>query len=110
MVLHLTMRPVSAYIDMKLKGAVNVETAYRVRVVCARDHEAKVRAVLLNHVHAHRFLHLNGLSLQDAEHADRATLVADVHSPKRSDAALDELMTRLNAEPGVSSIGWEKVR
>jgi putative Mg2+ transporter-C (MgtC) family protein len=110
LVLHLTMRPVAEYIDIRLKRAVNVETAYKLRVVCARDHEAKMRAVLMNYVHAHRFLHLQGLSIQDAEHADRATLAVDVHSHKRSDAALDELMTRLNAEPGVSSISWEKVR
>ena len=40
---HLCLRPLSQWIDIRLKKAVNVETLYRMRVVCPRQSAPETR-------------------------------------------------------------------
>jgi putative Mg2+ transporter-C (MgtC) family protein len=110
LLLNLGMRPLAVFIDNRMRRAVNVETAYRVRVVCRQEREGKVRAVLMRQVNDSPGLHLNGLAIQPAEQANQVTLVADVFSHQRSDTTLDDLLSRLTTEQGVVSLGWENTR
>src|SRR4051794_11390017 len=50
--LHLTLRPVVRAIEFRKAVAVNVETHYRVRVVCQAADAALIRSVFLRHVNS----------------------------------------------------------
>jgi putative Mg2+ transporter-C (MgtC) family protein len=108
--IHLLLRPVGRWIDARLKVSVEVDTSYRIRVVCRHDQEAIVRTILLRHVNAHPAMTIQGIARQDAEQPDMATVVADIFATARSDRAMEDLMSRINIEPGVVAVRWEKVR
>jgi putative Mg2+ transporter-C (MgtC) family protein len=108
--LHLCLRPVGRWIDAKTRRATDVEMSYRIRVVCERRGEAVIRTILMRHINAHPSMTVQGLSTQDAERTDLAEVVADVFSASRNDRAMEDLMSRIHIEPGVTSARWERGR
>jgi putative Mg2+ transporter-C (MgtC) family protein len=107
--LHLGLRPAGRWVDSRLKTAVDVETLYRVRVVCSEAQEGIIRTILLRHVNSLPKMTIQGISTQDTERADQAAVVADIFSVEQSDRQVQDLMSRINIEPSVSSVRWEKV-
>ncbi len=107
--LHLGLRPISKRIDAMRKTAVDVETVYRVRVICEERQEVVIRTILLRHVNSNPKMTIQAISTQEAESIDQATVVADIYSVESNDRAMQELMSRLNIEHGVASVRWEKV-
>ena len=108
--LHLGLRPLSRRIDARIRTAVDVETVYQMRVVCHEKQEGVIRTILLRHVDSHPRMTIQRISTQDAERADQAAVVADIFSVERDDRAMQDLMSRVNIEPSVTTVSWEKVR
>jgi putative Mg2+ transporter-C (MgtC) family protein len=106
--INLGLRPVARWTDARTRKTTDVETSYRIRVVCERRQEAVVRTILLRHVNAHPAMMIQGVSTQDAELPDQAAVVADVFSNSRQDRAIQDLMSRINIEPGVTAVRWEQ--
>jgi putative Mg2+ transporter-C (MgtC) family protein len=107
--LHVGLRPLARRIDARLKTAVDVETVYRIRVVCAEAQEGLIRTILLRHVNSLPKMTVQGISTQGADQACRATVVVDIFSVERNDREVQELMSRINIEPSVTSVSWEKI-
>jgi putative Mg2+ transporter-C (MgtC) family protein len=108
--LHLGLRPLSQRIDARLRKAVEVEATYRMRVVCPDAQESVIRTILLRHVNSHATMVVQGISTQDGDQPGRTAVVADIFSERRNDRALEDLVSRLNIEPGVSAVSWERVQ
>jgi putative Mg2+ transporter-C (MgtC) family protein len=106
--LHLGLRPVARRIDARLKTAVDVETLYRMRVVSHERQEGVIRTILLRHVNSHPKMTIQGISTQETDQDGQAAVVADIFSVERSDRAVQELMSRINLEPTVTSVSWER--
>ena len=106
--IHLGLRPLASWIDERRKTAPDVELAYRMRVVCGERESALVRTILLRHVNAHSGMTVQGISTQDGEQADRVAILVDIFSSKRNDRAMEEVVARLNIEPSVVAVSWEK--
>jgi putative Mg2+ transporter-C (MgtC) family protein len=108
--LHVTLRPLSHWVDTHRKLAIDVEVSYRIHVVCQSQHEGLIRAILARHVNIHPTMILQGIGIQDSDVPERTTVVADVFAVRRNDRELENLMSRLNIEPSVTSVRWEMVR
>ncbi len=108
--INIGLRPISSRIDAHTKTALDVETSYQMRVVCREAHEGVVRTILLRHVNSSQKMSIQRISTQEAERDDHATVVADIFSVERNDRAMQDLMSRINIEPGVSSVSWEKLQ
>ena len=106
--LHLSLRPISHWIDTRLKTAVHVETFYEFRVVCQVSHEGIIRTILLRHVGSNPKMTIQRISTEDAERSDQAAVIAHIFSMERNDRAMEDLMSRINIEPSVTSVRWEK--
>ena len=94
--MHLGLRPAGRWIDARTRKTTDVETAYRIRVLCERRQEAVVRTILLRHINSHPAMTVQGISTQDTEQVDQAAVVADVFSTSRNDRAVQDLMSRIN--------------
>jgi putative Mg2+ transporter-C (MgtC) family protein len=105
--IHVGLRPVSHWIDEQRKTAPDVETGYRIRVVCEEQYQSVVRTILLRHVNSHAKMSVQGISAHD-DQPGRVAVVADVFATERSDRAMDEVISRLNIEPAVHAVSWEK--
>src|SRR5271163_882133 len=53
LIVNLALRPVVRFIDRKGKTAVEVETLYRLRVVCREQDVALIRGIFMRHVNSH---------------------------------------------------------
>jgi putative Mg2+ transporter-C (MgtC) family protein len=107
--LHLGLRPVAQRIDARLKTAVDVETLYRVRVVCQEKQEGIIRNILMRHINSNPKMLVQGIAIQGSDGASEA-VVADIFSVERNDRAMQEVMSRINIESSVSSVSWERVQ
>jgi putative Mg2+ transporter-C (MgtC) family protein len=106
---NIGLRPASHWMDARRKTAADVDTFYRMRVVCGHKDEGVIRTILMRHVNSKPSMTIQGLSTQGAEEADLAAVVADIFSVVRNDRAMEELLSRINIEPTVRSVRWEKV-
>jgi putative Mg2+ transporter-C (MgtC) family protein len=106
--IHLGLRPLARWVDARRKTAPDVEMAYRLRVLCGEKVQGVIRAVLLRHVNAHPQMTVQGISAQDGEGPGRAVVEADIFSVVRNDRAMEDLVRRLDIEPGVTAVSWDK--
>jgi putative Mg2+ transporter-C (MgtC) family protein len=106
--IHLTLRPVSEWLDRRLRAAPNAATVYRLRVRCRDGCEAEVRALLLKFFHDHPTMTIQGVTTQEGGEPGVAGVVAEIRSEQRDDRAMEELMALVNDEASVSSVSWEK--
>ncbi len=107
--LHLTLRPVAHWVDARIKTSPHAETQYRLRVVCPRKEAGVVRTILLRHVNSRAEMTVQGFDTHDTDREDRVAVVVNIYSTRRNDRALEEIVTRVNIEPGVSAVSWERV-
>jgi putative Mg2+ transporter-C (MgtC) family protein len=107
--IHLALRPLVRRIEAKAKGFAEVETSYRMRVVCPSDQAAVIRAIFIRHVNAQPAMMVQGITTQDTEQADRTGVVVDIFSTERNDKYMNDLVSRISIEPSVSSVSWEKL-
>jgi len=105
---HLSLRPLGQWVDERRKTAVDVEVNYRMRVVCGEREQGVVRTILLRHVNSHARMTIQGISTQDGDQPGRANVVADIYATERNDRAMEEVVRRLDIEPGVAAVSWEK--
>ncbi len=110
LLLNLSLRPVSRWIDRRLKTATDIEMYYQMKVVCHLDQEGMIRTIVMRHINSHPSMILQGLATEDNDRPDRAHVIADIYSLVRNDRAMEDLMSRINIEPSVISARWEKVR
>jgi putative Mg2+ transporter-C (MgtC) family protein len=108
--LHLGLRPVGRWVDARLRKAVDVDLQYRMRVVCPHEQERVIRTILLRHINARPTMFVAGIATQEGDQPDRAVVVADIFSTQRNDKAMEEVVSRLSIEPGVTGVSWEQLR
>jgi putative Mg2+ transporter-C (MgtC) family protein len=108
--IHLALRPLVRKIEAQTKGITEVETLYRVRVVCPNEEAAVIRGIFMRHVNAQPAMTVQGISTQDTDEGDRTAVVVEVFSTERDDRYMNDLVSRLSIEPSVSAVSWEKMR
>jgi putative Mg2+ transporter-C (MgtC) family protein len=106
--IHLGLRPFAQWIDTKRKTAADVEIFYRLRVICPEKDQGVIRTILLRHVNSHPKMTVQGILTQDAEQAGQVVVVTDVFSLERNDRVMEDLVRRIDLEPGVTAVSWEK--
>jgi putative Mg2+ transporter-C (MgtC) family protein len=106
--IHLGLRPLARWVDARRKTSMDVEVSYRLRVVCGEKEQAVIRTILLRHVNASPKMTIQGISTQESDQPDRTAVVADVFSVERNDRAMEDLVRRIDLEPGVTAVSWEK--
>ncbi len=106
---HLSLRPVARWIDNHQKKAVDVDTLYRMRVVCTREVAPLVRTILLRHVNASPTMTVQGFSMQETDKDELTAVVVDIYSTVRNERALEDLVNRINIEPGIIAVSWGKM-
>jgi putative Mg2+ transporter-C (MgtC) family protein len=98
------LRPVARRMEAWSRTSPNVETAYRLCLTCERPQEERLRRLLAQHLEAQP-----GLLLQAFTAADDGAgtlLTADLSALNRIDPFMNELVIKLRAESGASSVRW----
>ncbi|MBV9126213.1 MAG: MgtC/SapB family protein [Planctomycetes bacterium] len=106
--LNLLLRPVSDWMDRRLRRATNVQTTYRLLITCRTGREGAVREVLLGFAHEHPSLTLQGLATQEGGMPELSCVTADLYAERREDRTMEDLTVLVDNEPGVRSVSWKR--
>jgi putative Mg2+ transporter-C (MgtC) family protein len=105
---NLLLRPLAQKINRTPVNEPEEVVLYWFDCVCRAHDEARLRAVLVQSIAPTKLL-LYGLHSDDEEGTNRVKIRAYVKSVGRNDDILEQTVTRLSLEPGVTSIRWEIV-
>ncbi|PWU21407.1 MAG: hypothetical protein C5B49_02735 [Bdellovibrio sp.] len=104
--MHLLLRPAAQVINRQSVASTEEDIHYRIKIVCKEDVEAHIRFLILQAVGA------TTLVLQSLQSVDlnggtgRVEVVADLESPSKQDQVLEQAVSRLSLENGVSAAAW----
>jgi putative Mg2+ transporter-C (MgtC) family protein len=104
------LHPISKWIDKRGKAAKNVETSYVLRAVCEEQQEGVIRTIVMRHINSHPSMVIQGLSSQASDQPGRKLVIANIYSSVRDDHAMQDMISRINIEPGITSASWERLR
>jgi putative Mg2+ transporter-C (MgtC) family protein len=110
LVATVCLRPVGRWIDRQVKAKAEVETEYRLRVISDDREEGVIRTILMRHVDSHPSMVIHGVAIQTGDQPGKTAIVANIYSFSRDDHAMQDVISRLNIEPGVTSASWERLR
>lgn len=105
LVANIFLRPLGYRINQQSLKGTEVELCYRCSVICHSQHEAHVRALLLQVVN-NGAMHLRSLHSGDLATPDCVEVEADLVTQDRNDAFLEQIISRLSLESGVSAVSW----
>jgi putative Mg2+ transporter-C (MgtC) family protein len=102
---NLVLRPLAQKINRAPADSAEQEIFYRFRCTCRANEEAHIRAMFLQSV-GRVPLTLLSLTSRDQDGLERVDVTADLRTTGRKDDLLEQIVTRLSLESGVSAISW----
>lgn len=105
---NVLLHPLARRINLVPVQGPEEVVLYLFECVCRSSDEGQVRALLLQNI-APTSLLLYALHSEDDERTGRVKVRANAKSMGRKDELLEQIVTRLSLEPGVTTIRWEVV-
>ncbi len=105
---NLAMRPLVTLINRQPLEQAEVETSYRITVVCKADDEARLRGLMSQGLSTGG-LSLRALDSADIEGSDRVEIAAELTTDKQRELAIEYIVGRLSVETGVTAARWRRV-
>jgi putative Mg2+ transporter-C (MgtC) family protein len=106
--INVGLRPLARLIEARQRTSPGAGAIYRLQVVCVDRDSAVVRSIVLRHVNSHAGMTVQQLSTQAGVEAGNEVVSLEVLASRADDKAIGEVMNRLDIEPGVRSVRWEK--
>jgi putative Mg2+ transporter-C (MgtC) family protein len=100
--------PLVHFLERRTTMSLTVPSTYQTVVTCQRHVEANIRAIILRHVGSEPNATLRGLSVRDADDSQQVTIQAEIYTPTRNDAFMENLTMRLGIEDGVTAVSWHR--
>jgi putative Mg2+ transporter-C (MgtC) family protein len=91
------------------EAGIETESIYRVTAVCEAEQEVQVRKLMLRMISAMPALMLQSLHSEDAAHAGRIEVRADLLTPLSSLGLLEQIVSQVSLEGSVSAVRWALV-
>jgi putative Mg2+ transporter-C (MgtC) family protein len=108
LIANVILRPLALRINRQPLQNTEVETHYKCSIVCRGEDEAHVRTLLLYGVNE-AAMTLQALDSEDLNGANKVRVEASLMMADRNDALLEQVISRLSLEPGVSAVSWKAV-
>ena len=104
---NVGLRPIGKVLN-RGTGTADAEITYLFRITARTDQEAHMRALLLHSLGGQPIL-LKSLKSDDVEHTSKVEIQALLGSTGRQNLLLEQIVSRLSLEPGVTGVSWEIV-
>lgn len=103
---HNTLIVTSDVITLALKDGTRVEIPPKSVTSISYGQEAHMRALLLHSIGGQPLL-LKSLKSDDVDHSEKVEVQAVLTSTGRQNALLEQIVSRLSLEAGVTGVSWE---
>jgi putative Mg2+ transporter-C (MgtC) family protein len=107
MIAHFLFRPIAHAIDSYTQGRSERELLYDVKVVCQRNQEAVIRAVVIERIKAAR-MRLQGLTMNDTSSPEQVEIKVHLYSVQQNEQAMNDLVAQVAAKAEVVHVSWKK--
>jgi len=104
---NVVLRPIGKVLN-RGTGSTDADITYLFRMSAKTEQEAHMRALLLHALGGQPLL-LKSLKSDDLERTDKVEVQATLTSTGRQNLLLEQVVSRLSLEPGVSGVSWEIV-
>ena len=104
---NVCLRPIGKALN-RGTGTADADITYLFRITARTDQEAHLRALLLHAIGGQSLLH-KSLKSEDLAHTDKVEVHAILTSTGRQNLLLEQIVSRLSLESGVSGVSWEIV-
>ena len=102
---NVCLRPIGKALN-RGKGTVDADITYLFRIIGRADQESHMRALLLHSIGGQPLL-LKSLKSADIEPTSKVEVHAVLTSTGRQNLLLEQIVSRLSLEPGVTGVSWE---
>ena len=103
---NIFLRPIAKKINAAPTDALTEQDfRYQIRVVCREPDESHIRALVLQAVSASTLV-LRSIHSEDLNGSQRIEVTADVESQSKNNAIVEQVVSRLSLEKGVSAATW----
>ncbi|MGK5057303.1 MgtC/SapB family protein [Janthinobacterium sp. LB2P49] len=110
LVANLVLRHLAQRINAHGSDAgIETESIYRVTAVCEAEQEIQVRKLMLHLISGMPALMLQSLHSEDAAHAGRIEVRADLLTPLSSLGLLEQIVSQVSLDGSVSAVRWALV-
>lgn len=103
---NILLRPLAYNINRQPIKNTEVEICYQCSIICRSEDEAHVRALLLQAVNSQSLM-LRALKSEDLDNPTTVEVKAQLVTLDRDDVLLEQVVSRLSLEAGVSAVSWE---
>ena len=103
---NVCLRPLGKALNRGIGTAADADITYLFRIIARTDQEAHMRALLLHALGGQPLL-LKSLKSEDVEHTDKVEVHATLTSTGRQNLLLEQIVSRLSLESGVTGVSWE---
>jgi putative Mg2+ transporter-C (MgtC) family protein len=104
---NVCLRPIGKALNRGM-GTTDADITYLFRIIAQANQESHLRALLLHSLSGQPLL-LKSLKSDDIEHTEKVEVQAILTSTGRQNLLLEQNVSRLSLEPGVSGVSWEIV-
>ncbi len=109
LMVNIVLRPIAQKFIRHLTDVPEPESHYLLTAICRAEDEQKMRALLLQIVNTST-LQISSLRSEDTHNPAKVEMLASLTGRGNDQAALEQLVSRLSLEAGVSAVSWEIVR
>jgi putative Mg2+ transporter-C (MgtC) family protein len=102
---NLGLRPIGKALN-RGTATSDLDITYLFRITARTDQEAHLGALLLHSLGGQPLL-LKSVKSDDVEHTDKVEVHAILTSTGRQNSLLEQIVSRLSLESGVTGVGWE---
>jgi putative Mg2+ transporter-C (MgtC) family protein len=102
---NVCLRPLGKALN-RGPAPADLDITYLFRITARTDQEAHLRALLLHSLGGQPLL-LKSLKSVDVEHTDKVEVHAILTSTGRQNSLLEQIVSRLSLESGVTGVSWE---
>ena len=105
---NILLRPIAQRFLRPAPSAAESKTIYQLIAVCRAEDEQKMRALLMHTVNASS-LKIHSLLSEDADNPVKVEISEEMAGTGTDHTAMEQLVSRLSLEAGVSAVSWEIV-
>ncbi|MGA9900302.1 MAG: MgtC/SapB family protein [Terriglobales bacterium] len=105
---NVALRPLAHRLHPILPDAAAQERSYEINLTCRASDESHLRALLLTTI-AQFKVALQSIHSEDIEEGDRNRIRAEIVTAGLHNEIVEQMVTRVSYEPGVSAVSWSVV-
>jgi putative Mg2+ transporter-C (MgtC) family protein len=105
--MHLCLRPFAQAINRQNTNSTETEIHYQIKIVCKEEVESQIRYLVIQAASNTKLILQSIQSVDMNGGSQKVEIVADLDSSSKQDLVLEQVVSRLSLERGVSVAAWK---